>query len=226
MSYYTKGATVALALDLEVRLRSDGRASLDDIMRMLWETYGRDAGHALSEGAFEELAAEVAGLDLGEFFRSNLRGTIDPPVGILLAQFGIRLNLRPTEGGADAGGTPGQRANRPRPWLGIRTGPAVGRTRVTHVLDGGPAQAAGVAADDEIVALQGLRADAEAFDGLVDRLTIGQPAELHLFRRDELLRLTLVPVEPPRDSCYLTLDEQAPDAVKARRRQWLPAPRG
>jgi predicted metalloprotease with PDZ domain len=152
-----------------------------------------------------------------------VRGTVDPPVGILLPQFGVRLTLRAAEGASDAGGTPGQRgAARARPWFGIRTRPVQGRTRVAQVLDGGPAQLAGIAAEDEIVAIEGLRADAEAFDAVSGRLPIGKPAELHFFRRDELLRATLTPVEPPRDTCYLTLDEAATEAVIARRRQWLP----
>jgi predicted metalloprotease with PDZ domain len=190
-------------------------------MRVLWRTYGREA-RGLPEGGFEELAAEVAGFDLGEFFRSALRSTVDPPVGILLAQFGVRLALRPTEGSTDQGGTPGARVNRPRPWLGLRTRNAQGRTRVTHVLDGGPAQAAGLYADDEIVALQGLRADADAFDSLVDRLTIGEPAALTLFRRDELREVRLTPIEPPKDTCSLSFDPAASPAVAERRRRWLP----
>lgn len=221
VSYYAKGAMVALALDLEIRLRSGGRVSLDDVMSVLWRTHGRDGGSPLAEGAFEDLAAEVAGFDLGEFFRSAVRSTVDPPVGILLAQFGVRLSLRPAEGGGDQGGTPGQRANRPRPWLGLRTRAVAGRTRVSHVLDGGPAQSAGICAEDEIVAIAGLRADAETFEGLVDRLAPGRAVSLHLFRRDELVTVTLTPAEPPRDTCHLALDEQAPDAVSARRRQWL-----
>ncbi len=225
VSYYVKGAMVALALDLEVRLRTDGRVSLDDVMRVLWETQGRAPGHGLAEGAFEDLAAEVAGLDLAEFFQASVRSTVDPPVGILLAQFGIRLTMRCTEGPGDAGGTPGQRAGRPRPWLGLRTRVSQGRLRVIHVADGSPAQAVGVAADDEIVALQGIRADADAFDGLVDRLAIGEPAEMHVFRRDELQVLIVTAAEPPKDTCYLTLDEQAPEVAQARRRQWLGAPR-
>jgi predicted metalloprotease with PDZ domain len=88
VSYYTKGAMVALALDLDVRLRTDGRISLDDIMRVLWENHGREPGHPMQEGVFEDLAAEVSGLDLAEFFAHSVRSTVDPPVGILLAQFG------------------------------------------------------------------------------------------------------------------------------------------
>jgi predicted metalloprotease with PDZ domain len=226
VSYYTKGAMVALALDLDVRLRTEGRVSLDDIMRVLWENHGRESGVPMQEGAFEDLAAEVSGLDLVEFFAHSLRSTVDPPVGILLAQFGVRLNMRAAEGTSDAGGRPGQRPSRPQPWLGIRTRAVHGRLRVTQVVDGGPAQQAGLAAHDEIVAVQGIRADAESFDGLVDRLNIAQPAELQIFRRDELLRLTLTVAEPPRDTCYLSIDEQASDAAVTRRQRWLASARG
>jgi predicted metalloprotease with PDZ domain len=224
VSYYAKGAMVALTLDLELRLRTAGRVSLDDVMRVLWRAHGGNEAVPLPEGGFEELAAEVAGVDLGEFFARCLRSTVDPPVGILLAQFGVRLGLRPSEGAADGGGTPGQRAAAPRPWLGVRTRPANGRVRVTHVLDGGPAQVAGLLADDEIVAIDGLRADGETFDGLVERLAPGRPIELHLFRRDELLRIPLMPAEPPKDTCFLSLDAEAPDAAVARRRAWLGVP--
>ncbi len=41
VSYYTKGALVALTLDL--RLRGEGRGSLDDVMRRLWQTSGAAA---------------------------------------------------------------------------------------------------------------------------------------------------------------------------------------
>lgn len=224
VSYYTKGAMLALALDLEIRLRTEGRVSLDDVMRVLWRTHGRDGGPGLPEGAFEELAAEVSGLDLGEFFQNGLRSTLDPPVGILLAQFGVRLNMRPAESAADAGGAPGQRESRPRPWLGLRTRAVQGRLRVTHVLDGGPAQAVGIAADDEILAVDGIRADADGFEALTDRLAVGTAVELHLFRRDELLRLAITPQAPPRDTCYLTLDPGASPAALARRAQWLARP--
>jgi predicted metalloprotease with PDZ domain len=221
VSYYTKGAIVALALDLETRLRTNGRVSLDDVMRVLWQTHGREPGHDLPEGAFEELAAEVTGLDLGEFFRSNLRATVDPPVGILLAQFGVRLSLRVALNASDPGGTPNRPSVQPRAWFGVRTRRSQGRIRVTHVLDDGPAQQAGILTDDEIVAVQGIRADADGFEALVGRLAIGRPAEVHVFRRDELLHITLTPVEPPRDTCYLVLDEQATEQALARRQQWL-----
>jgi predicted metalloprotease with PDZ domain len=220
VSYYAKGAMVALALDLEIRLRTGGRVSLDDVMRVAWAHYGRE-GRGLPEGAFEELAMEVSGCDLGEFFAGALRGTVDPPVGILLAQFGVRLEMRAAEGAADAGGTPGARAARPRPWLGVRTRAANGRVRITHVIDGSPAQRAGVCAEDEIVAVGGLRAEGDGLDALLERLPAGAPVDLVLFRRDELQSLAVTPAEPPRDTCFLVPDTAATPAAVARRRQWL-----
>jgi predicted metalloprotease with PDZ domain len=221
VSYYAKGAMVALALDLEIRLRTEGKRSLDDVMRLLWQTHGRDSGQALPEGAFEELAGEVTGLDLADFFRQNVRGTVDPPVGILLAQFGVRLQLRPAESESDAGGAPGQREDRPRPWLGIRTRSVEGRLRITHVLEGSPAQRTGLNADDEVLALNGWRVDPESFPQLLDRVAIGDRLELHLFRDDSLVQVAMQAAEPPRDTCYLAIDETAADSTLARRRAWL-----
>ena len=48
---------------------------------------------------------------------------------------------------------------------------------------------------------------------------------MHVFRRDELLRLSLIAADPPKDTCYLTLDEQASEPALARRQQWLAEPR-
>src|SRR5690606_11170619 len=59
VSYYVKGALVALALDLELRRRSS--ASLDDVVRELWLRYGA-SGIGVPEDGSETLAEEVAGI--------------------------------------------------------------------------------------------------------------------------------------------------------------------
>jgi len=74
VSYYTKGAVVALMLDLKIRLDTNGEKSLDDVMRELWRRYGR-TGIGVSEEDVEPLIEEVTGLDLSSFFDNALRGT-------------------------------------------------------------------------------------------------------------------------------------------------------
>lgn len=44
ISYYPYGGAIALALDLTLRERFDGRLTLDDFMRAMWRTYGRPGG--------------------------------------------------------------------------------------------------------------------------------------------------------------------------------------
>jgi predicted metalloprotease with PDZ domain len=221
VSYYVKGAMVALALDLEIRLRTRNRISLDSIMRVLWRNHGGAESRPLAERAFEELAGEVSGLDLADFFDRSVRGTVDPPAGVLLGQFGVTLHLRSAESASDAGGHPGSRGDKPHPWFGLRTRPVQARLRVLHVIEGGPAQRAGLAVDDELVALRDLRLDGDAADSQFDHCEIGKPARVHFFRRDELMEATIVPLEAPRDTAYLTLDEEATPEQCARRDAWL-----
>ena len=58
VSYYTKGALVALALDLTLRLETSGKISLDSVMRELWQ---RHAEMPVPENGFEALVCELAG---------------------------------------------------------------------------------------------------------------------------------------------------------------------
>ena len=224
VSYYTKGALVALALDLTLRLRTDGRVSLDDVMGALWARNGRP-GVGVAEDGIEAIAAELSGLDLTEFFDLTIRGTEDPPLAELLAEFGVTLRLRPAEGSDDKGGKPAStdldELHR-RGWLGADLSGAGGGAKVVRVYDGGAAQAAGVSAGDVIIAADGLRAKGDLTKRL-GRLAPGSLVELHLFRRDELMVLPVTLTEPPATTAVLTIDEEAAPEAVARREAWLGA---
>src|ERR1700761_5111810 len=95
VSYYTKGSLVALAFDLTIRAQTQNRKSLDDVMRLLWQRYGRDFFRGKSQGIeeadVEALFAEATGADLSELFAEGVRGTSDLPLDTLLASFGVTL---------------------------------------------------------------------------------------------------------------------------------------
>jgi hypothetical protein len=54
VSYYTKGSLVALAFDLAIRAQTRNRKSLDDVMRLLWQRYGRDFYRGKQAGVGED----------------------------------------------------------------------------------------------------------------------------------------------------------------------------
>jgi predicted metalloprotease with PDZ domain len=221
VSYYTKGAMVALALDLELRLRTAGEVSLDTVMGALWTQYGD--GRGVPDGGFERLAEDLAGQRLDEFFHQALRTTVDPPVGILLAQFGVRLKLRAGEGAEDPGGRPGQREAKPLAWLGIDTVQQGEQLLIRTVTNDGPAHAAGLSAGDQLLALNGERTDARRLARTLERVPLDRDIRVHVFRHDELVELQLRPARAPRDTAYLCLDDAVDAPTLARRRAWLGA---
>jgi predicted metalloprotease with PDZ domain len=219
ISYYTKGAMVALALDLKLRLDTAGRTSLDDVVRELWRRYGA-RGVGVPEDGFEKLATEISGLDLTPFFASTVRGTDDPPLAELLEQFGVALELRAAAGVDDRGGTP-RTANGELLTLGVATREREHGLEVVSVLDGGAAERAGLHPGDVLIAIDRLRVTARNLARRLARLENGERVTASVFRGDELLEVGIVMRPAPLDTCYLVARDPAPPAALERRRAWL-----
>ncbi|HEX8190620.1 MAG TPA: hypothetical protein VF586_19830 [Pyrinomonadaceae bacterium] len=103
VSYYPKGETVAVALDLLIRGRSRGRASLDDVMRRAYTKFYLESpndsyylrGRAYTVEEFERLASEATGLDLSDFFARYVHDAQPLPYEEALAHVGLRLTRTP-----------------------------------------------------------------------------------------------------------------------------------
>ncbi len=216
VSYYVKGALVGLALDLT--LRRDCGITLDDVMRELWRRYGA-LGIGVPEGGVEAVASELSGRDLAPFFARYVHGTLELPLAELLAVVGIKCNLRRATGERDKGGI-AAKDTPPDVWLGARLA-AGAHLRVTHVLSEGPAERAGLAAGDVIVAIDGLRASIEGMERLMHTRNAGDVISVHAFRRDELLSFAIELGAAPVDTCWLTLADNAAAPALAQRTAWL-----
>lgn len=187
VSYYTKGALMALALDLEIRRQSADRRSLDDVMRLLWQRYGqaffRGQARGVAEDAMPAIILDATGVDLGPFIARYVDGCEDLPLGPALAHAGITLSAQ----AADA-----------RPSLGVLTQPTAGGLRLKTVFEGGPAHQAGLAAGDWLLAIDQLHvAGADGLNQLLDAHRPGDTVPVHVFRRDELRQFTVCLGDPP-----------------------------
>jgi predicted metalloprotease with PDZ domain len=219
ISYYTKGAMVALTLDLKMRIETAGRTSLDDVVRELWLRYGA-RGIGVPEEGFERLAAEVSGLDLEPFFASAIRGTEDPPLQDLLAQFAVALELRPAAGADDRGGAP-RAANGESLSLGVVIRDRDHGLELVNVLDGGAAERAGLNPGDVLVALDRLRVTTRNLARRLARFESGERVTATVFRGDELIEVGLVLRPASLDTCFLVLRDEADSQALERRRAWL-----
>lgn len=203
ISYYTKGALVGLALDLT--LRQEGHGTLDDVMRLLWE---RSDGGPISEADIAEVLAQVGGRSYEREMRAWVHGTDDPPWQALLARAAVDWHQQAP--------TVAQR-------LGLRVSEsALTGVKVTHVMRGGAAEAAGLAAGDEIVGVEGWRV--RRLDELPRLVPPGGALQLLVARDQRLHELSLVlPPAPLSGAVSLApapADKAAPAAL-ALRRAWL-----
>jgi predicted metalloprotease with PDZ domain len=147
ISYYTYGSAIALAMDLSLRDRSNGKLSLDDYMRAMWRVHGKPGGREPGlvakpytiDDARDRLA-EVSGdrRFADEFFEQYVRGREVADYERLLLRAGFVLRTGP---GA---------------WIGLRTQNVDGGGMITTLVPwGSPAFDAGLNQGDVIVDVEG-----------------------------------------------------------------------
>lgn len=211
VSYYNKGALVALCLDLKLRLETEGNTSLDDVMRALWNQYGKQ-GTPVPERGIEAVAKRISGLQLDAFFESMIRGTEDPPLEALLPAFGVDYTL---QGANEAD------ASRPNAYLGLSLRKEQDKSIVAHVLEESPAQQTGLSPGDELVAVNGLRVGSDGLDRHARLLSPGRDVTISAFRRDELMDFDITPATAPKDTWTMKPAADMAESVSKRRDSWL-----
>ncbi|MEJ2621578.1 MAG: PDZ domain-containing protein [Candidatus Thiodiazotropha sp.] len=222
VSYYAKGALFALVLDLTIRLQSNGAYSLDQVMREMWLRYGK-RGEGVPENGIENVVAELTSLDLKLLFDKGLRSTVELPLAECLAEFGIEMKLLAAKSLEDRGGVLQDQDRVEQSFMSISAKMTNKHSgiMVQQVFDHGAAQQAGISAGDEIVAVDGLRMSLNQFENYLSDTQPGDSIEVHLFRRDQLIKLELQPQQAALDTCYFEFKEPIDAETKKRQSGWL-----
>ncbi|MBK1682529.1 M61 family metallopeptidase [Rhodoferax fermentans] len=132
ISYYTKGALVALCLDMS--LRQGGKTNLDAVMRTLWQ---RCQGGPMTEADVLAVLQELSGESYAERLAAWVHSTAELPLQALLRAQGVDY-LEEAASLADQ--------------LGLKLTES-GGIRIKTVLRGSAAETAGFAAGDEWLAV-------------------------------------------------------------------------
>lgn len=204
ISYYPKGEVVGLALDLLIRGRSRGRASLDDVMRRMYEEFYLKSpnatyylkGRGFTNEDFERTASEVAGTPLADFFDRYARTVEPPPYDEAFAHVGLRLVRRPDKAPFTAGIT-------------IDDADTQNAT-IKSVRNDSPAERAGLKQGDVLVTI-----------GKTYVTSLSWRAALNIFKRGERVPLTF---RRARQTLTATLTLDAPDLFAYRLEELKDAP--
>jgi predicted metalloprotease with PDZ domain len=204
VSYYDKGALLGLLLDLEIRKRSNGAKSLDDVMRYLYaEFFKKNRNYGGLD--FQKACELMAGSSLEEFFNKYVRGTAELDYNAALEAAGLRL---------DTGGAGGV-------YFGADVATEDDKLIVRRVYAGSPAYEQGLNAGDQIVAMDNMRVTREFFNARLAEKKPGDLINLTIFRFDDLSTL-LIKLGERREGTYRIVPlPSATEAQKRVYRGWL-----
>lgn len=96
VSIYGKGAVVSLLLDLEIRKATNGKRSMDDVMRYLWVNFGK-VGKGYSEDDYQNIVETIAGVSFKDYFKDCIYGIvpIESRLNNALKFVGCELSVEP-----------------------------------------------------------------------------------------------------------------------------------
>ncbi|MGO3641438.1 MAG: M61 family metallopeptidase, partial [Psychrobacter sp.] len=181
ISYYNKGALVALCLDLILLQHTDGRYRLFDVVKAFYTQAKQNDNKrvGINSADMGAVIGQFIPLTVWEDFeRRYVNGVEELPIEALLAANGtkIRANTKET-------------ADKHVPW-GMRCTETPAGLKVNRVQRESAAAKAGISANDIMVAIDGIKADAKQLASLS---TATHDVECHLFRRDELMCVNVLP---------------------------------
>lgn len=169
VSYYNKGALVALCLDLMLLKHSEGKYRLFDVIKVF---YGRAKNQANGiYGMTNEELGEVVGQMMGaevwqQFYERYVMGVDELPLNALLSEFGVALSYQSQE----------------TMW-GMSVEEVPSGLKIKHLHRDSIAGRAGLSVGDVIIAIDGIRASGASVSSA---LVCDDEVEVHAFRRDEL----------------------------------------
>lgn len=182
VSYYAKGSLVALCLDAALRTRG---FVLEDLMRLFYREF------SIKGSTEERISALLFELTHDQSLVDDLRlwvtSVVHLPLSDALASLGVQLQMRAPSSASDLAGE--KTFDLPPRDLGFFYEQKPEGFAVISVRHHSPAQQAGIANQDLIVAVDGLKASEATLQQVLNRYPLGSKVPVHLFRQQRLLQV-------------------------------------
>lgn len=185
-SIYDEGCLTALMTDFLIRRQTQSKVSLDDVMRALYNDFGK-TGIGYTEGDYIALLEHLSGTSFTDFFMDFVYGTenYEPLLSELLDEAGCELVRLPAKSLQER-------------TFGFKTAAENGFTRVTAVAPGSLADKAGIGKDDEVIAVD----EQKVQNDLSDLLSLTGTAPVVIDLITPMKRIRQVQLKPGRESYY------------------------
>jgi len=172
ISYYDKGFAIAMLLDLKIRYETKNKKSLDDVMRILYQKYYKEKNRGFTDKEFREVCENVAGGPLNELFDEYISTVKEVDYRKYLGYAGLNIDTEPNEiTGAHLGATGDDES---------------GKLIIQQVELNSPAQQFGLSIQDEIIAIDGKRANLRSLNETLKSKKGGEKIQVLISRRNKI----------------------------------------
>ena len=205
ISYYLKGQFVSLLLDLLIRAKYQNQKSLDNVMQIMWQHYGQEEV-GFKETELREVIAEVAEENLDEFFHRYIETTAELLFEEYLEPFGLYIK---TTKDSDI------------PYLGIKVATENNKEMIKYVASESPAAIGGIDANDQILAIDGIKVDASSLKERLKNYVSGDKIQVTVFHQDKLLTLPVSLADPQVNRYEITVKDNLSELQQQNLVGWL-----
>ena len=182
VSIYNEGCLIAFICDSRIRQNTQNKASLDDVMRKLYNDFGKK-GIGYSKYDYQSILEEVGQCSFQDIFSKLIEGTADYMPFIIEALKYNQLELK-------AQASPKYSES----FCGLSIEEASGKNAITSIYPTGPADTAGLWYGDEILSVNGV-ATYKNIQNLLK--TGGSKLTVEVNRKNKFVQVVLEPTEHP-----------------------------
>ncbi len=201
VSYYDKGSLLGGILNLWIIEKTNGSKCLDDVFRLLYQTYYLKQSRGFTDAELENAFTTVAGTSAAGFFKDHIYGVKTPDYAGLFSKFGY--SWIDTNQGKSI------------PFAGF----SVAANRVTSIYKNGPAFIAGLNVGDEIVSVN--QVNFAGLDKMMADKKVGDQLQI-LIKRDGLERNFELKIEQTPLKAFEIQSIASPTEAQLKlRKKWL-----
>ena len=207
ISYYDKGCALGILLDMKIRNVTQSQRSLDDVMRGLYHTYYKELKRGFTDEEFKQQCEKVAGTSLDEIF--HYAASVDPidyPSYFQLAGLSIDTIATVSDDGV---------------YFGASLRDDGENSILYNVERNSPVWNAGVGNGDELLTVEGQKADNKTFKSLLKTKKPGEKLHLTLKRGGARWSVDVVLLPPIKKSFEITPMKNASLKQKSVLESWL-----
>lgn len=204
ISYYTKGALVAMMLNLEIIKSTDCQKSLDNVLLALWEVYKNNPAVGYTQEQVKKLCEDVCGKNLDEFWDNYVYGTSELPIEEFFQLAGCELFNK----------------NEKSISFDVTFKDSSDNIELNEVHKGGTAYESGLQHNDEIIAFEGIRIKKNNFQKVLDGLKVGEVYNFTV-NRNGVISNQSVKILPALPEYKIKLRDQSNEEQKRIKNKWL-----